>query len=140
MREIDLIDGLSLFQQDRALLEHDVLQMRSEQCEIPRGEARQQQVASAGTGSIQLHVCPLMAELDTASKCTALRPRARSRRRHWYATSKELVCAVSDKDAANGRLEQIPSPQRLNRRRKNHVFFPMRSYEKSSIAPDAYYC
>jgi len=25
-----------------------------------------------------------MAELDTASKCTALRPRARSRRRHWY--------------------------------------------------------
>jgi hypothetical protein len=26
----------------------------------------------------------------------------------------ELVCAVSDKDAADGRLEQILSPQRLN--------------------------
>src|SRR6478672_1492902 len=61
---------------------------------------------------------PLIAELDTASKCTALRPRARSRRRHWYATSVELVCAVSDKDAADGRLEQILSPQRLNRRRR----------------------
>ena len=35
----------------------------------------------------------------------------------WYATSKELVCAVSDKDA-NGRREQIPSPQLLNSRRK----------------------
>ena len=130
MREIDLIDGIALFLQDRALFEHDVLQVRSEQCQIRRGEARQQQVAPAGMGAIQLHVCPLMAELDTASKCTALRPRARSRRRHWYATSMELVCAVSDKDAADGRLEQILSPQRLNRRRKFTCPFQCAGCEK----------
>jgi hypothetical protein len=61
VREIDLINGLALFLQDRALFEHDVLELRSEQCQIRRREARQQQVAPAGTGSIQLHVCPLMA-------------------------------------------------------------------------------
>jgi hypothetical protein len=40
MGEIDLINGLALFLQDRPLFEHDVLQMRSEQCQVRRGEAR----------------------------------------------------------------------------------------------------
>ena len=71
MGEIDLLDGFSLFLQDHPLIEDDLLQIGGKRSKIPWGETRQQQVAPAGMGAIQLHVCPLMAELDTAPKCNS---------------------------------------------------------------------
>jgi hypothetical protein len=74
--------------------------VRGEQRKIARGQDRQQQVAPAGMGAIQLHACPSHGRAGHRIQMHGAPTRARSRRRHWYATSMELVCAVSDKDAA----------------------------------------
>jgi hypothetical protein len=49
---------LSLLLQDRALLQHDVLEMRHEQCEIFRRERSQKQITPARARAIQFHPRP----------------------------------------------------------------------------------
>src|SRR5262249_9540426 len=77
MGEIDLVDALPLLLQDRALLEHDVLQVRGKQCEVFRGERSQKQVAPARARAIQSHPQPFSSSEPKPHQRTALRRRAR---------------------------------------------------------------
>src|SRR5262249_29827859 len=77
MGEIDLLDALALLLQDRALLEHDVFEVRSEQCEVFREERSQKQIAPARAGAIQFHPQPFSSSGPKPHQRTALRRRAR---------------------------------------------------------------
>ena len=73
MGEIDLLDGFPVLE-DYPLFEDDLLQV-GEQVEAKSlGETRQQQVAPAGMGAIQLDARALMAEWTPHRNATALRP------------------------------------------------------------------
>ena len=81
-REIDLIDAFSLLLQDRTLLEHDVLEVRHEECEIFRRQRSQKQVAPAHARAIQFHPRPF--PWSARYRAAQQRPDdVPTRRRYW---------------------------------------------------------
>src|SRR5215831_21015989 len=70
-------DTIPMLLQDRALLEHDVFEVRSEQCGVFRGERSQKQIAPARAGAIQFHLQPFSSSEPKPHQRTALRLRAR---------------------------------------------------------------
>jgi len=97
--EIDLVDALPVLLQDRALLEHDVFEVRSEQREVFRGERSQKQIAPARAGAIQFHPQPFSSSEPKPHQRTALRQRARPAGGIGKPPAR-VVCAVADKNAA----------------------------------------
>ena len=106
--KIDLIDALALLLQDHALHQRNVLEMRRQQRQIFRGKRRQKQIAPAPVGAIEFHPQPFLI-VEPVPQIHASAPTTRpSCQRHGYATWMELVCAVSDKDAAaRGSLDEM---------------------------------
>jgi hypothetical protein len=101
VREIHLIDAVTLLLQDHALLQDRLLQVGREQCEVLGGQRRQQQIAPARSGAIQLHVHPFYAELDIAPTTR----RALSARRSRPATASRghgtCLCGIQQRRCEN---------------------------------------
>src|SRR6516162_7767040 len=79
--KLNLVDALALLLQDRALLEHDVLELGGKQCEVFRGERSQKQIAPARARVIQFHPQPFSSSATAPTHGSATtRPTSR---RHW---------------------------------------------------------